>query len=253
MHFIDSSTQPNALSALFMERVDADWQSLSVEEFLEFVDPKIDQIITRDELKKRLQEKNKLSIKFGIDPTSPDVHLGHVLPIMVLRQFQKAGHDINLIIGDFTALIGDPSGRNDQRPVLSEKDIKNNLSTYLLQIGKYLNVRKVTTHKNSKWLSKLSFDDLIRDLSRINLSQVLQRDDFRNRLEKGRGLSVAELLYSYAQGKDSVVLEPDVEVGGRDQLLNLSQARTMMVSEGQEPEIALTTPVLEVPQEMVVR
>jgi len=235
----------SSLASTLFERFFEDWTHLSDEHFLDYLKPKIDQIITLEELEKKLASNKRLKIKFGIDPTSADVHLGHALPIMVLRQFQKAGHEIHLIIGDFTAMIGDPSGRNDQRPPLNEKDIKNNFKTYLSQIGKFLDVKKTKNHRNSKWLSKRTVRDIISDLQRINLSEVLQRDDFRKRIEQGYALSVAELLYSYAQGVDSIVLEPDVEVGGRDQLLNFAHARKIMELHGQEPEIALTTPVLE--------
>lgn len=234
-----------SLSNIFFERFFEDWSHLSDEHFLDYLTPKIDQIITLEELKKRLASNKRLIIKFGIDPTSADVHLGHAVPILVLRQFQKAGHAIHLIIGDFTAMIGDPSGRNDQRPALTEKEIKNNFKTYLSQIGKFLDVKKTKNHRNSRWLSRRNLTDVIKDLQQVNLSEVLQRDDFRKRIEQGHPLSVAELLYSYAQGVDSMVLEPDIEVGGRDQLLNFAQARGMMETKGQEPEIALTTPVLE--------
>lgn len=235
----------SSLAEILFERFFEDWAHLSDEHFLDYLKPKIDQIITFEELEKKLALNRRLKIKFGIDPTGAEVHLGHTLPIMVLRQFQKAGHEIHLIIGDFTAMIGDPSGRNDQRPALSEQEIKNNFKTYLAQIGKFLNVKKTKNHHNSKWLSKRTVRDIISDLQRINLAEVLQRDDFRKRIEQGHALSVAELLYSYAQGVDSVELEPDIEVGGRDQLLNFAHARKIMELHGQEPEVALTTPVLE--------
>lgn len=233
------------LAEIFFDRFFSNWKKLSPTEFLNFLKPKIDQVITFDELENRIKSGKKLKIKFGIDPTGPDVHLGHLLPIMFLRQFQKAGHEIHLIIGDFTAMIGDPSGRNAQRPPLSEKEIENNLKTYLSQIGKYLDVKNVKNHKNSKWLSKVSLKNAIKDLSKVNLSEVLQRDDFRKRIASGHSLSVAELLYAYAQGIDSVELNPDIEVGGRDQLLNFAQGRRIMEMYGQNPEVALTAPVLE--------
>jgi len=233
------------LCSVLFERFFADWKHLSDEDFLDFLTPKIDQVITLEELKKLLAQNRTLHIKFGIDPTGPDVHLGHVLPLIVLRQFQKAGHKAHLIIGDFTAMIGDPSGRNDQRPSLSLAQIKDNMKTYLAQAGVFLDVKKAKIHHNASWLSKRSFATIISDLSKINLSEVLQRDDFRSRLSRGDSLSVAEILYSYAQGIDSVELAPDIEVGGRDQLLNFAQARTIMGLYDQRPEVALTTPVLE--------
>lgn len=235
----------NNLAQVFFRRFFDDWRKLSIGEFVDFLKPKIEQAITFQELDKELQSGRKLKIKFGIDPTGPDIHLGHLLPIFILKQFQKAGHQIYLVIGDFTATIGDPSGRNEQRPALSEKEVKKNSKTYFSQIGKYLDVSKTKKYRNSKWLKRLSFRKILEDLRRLNLSEVLQREDFRNRIKENHALTIAELLYGYAQGIDSVEIEPDIEVGGRDQLLNFAQARTIMQAKGQKPEIALTTPVLE--------
>ncbi len=240
-----TSLQPKTLAQTLFERFFDDWRNLSVSEFLSYLKPKIDQSITFQELEKRLNTGKPLSIKFGIDPTGSDVHLGHLLPIIVLKQFQKAGHVINLIIGDFTARIGDPSGRNTQRPPLTNRQIKQNSSTYFKQINPFLDTRKVRKHHNSSWLAKRKFADILSDLSKVNLSQVLQRQDFRARLDKGHGLSVGELLYSYAQAIDSVKIKPDVEVGGRDQLLNFAQARDIMEFYDCKPEVGLVTPVLE--------
>ena len=238
----DISTLVKQLFTRFYE----DWRELSVQEFLSYIRTKIDQQIGLDDFEKRVAKKGTLRVKFGIDPTGPDVHMGHLLPIMLLRQFQRAGHKVQFIIGNFTARIGDPSGRNDQRPALTDKDIANNLRTYLDQVGPYLNMKKVKVHKNAKWLSKMDFSDILNDLLQLPLSEFLQRQDFRARLDAGHGLSVGELLYSYAQGIDSVQTNADVEVGGRDQLLNFSHARTIMKElYHMEPEIALTTPVLE--------
>jgi tyrosyl-tRNA synthetase len=238
--------EPSTLSKELFERFFQDWSKLSIQDFLSYIQTKIDQEIGLNELEKRIATKGQLYIKFGIDPTGPDVHMGHLLPIMLLRQFQRAGHKVQFIIGNFTARIGDPSGRNDQRPALTDKDIANNLRTYLDQVGPYLNMKKVKVHKNAKWLSKMDFSDILNDLLQLPLSEFLQRQDFRARLDAGHGLSVGELLYSYAQGIDSVQTKADVEVGGRDQLLNFSHARTIMKElYHMEPEIALTTPVLE--------
>ncbi len=233
------------LAEILFNRFFADSKKLSAEQFLDFLKPKIDQTITFEELEKRIKSGKKLKIKFGIDPTGPDVHLGHLLPVMLLHQFQKAGHEIHLIIGDFTAMIGDPSGRNDQRPALNESQVKNNSKTYFYQIGKFLNVKKSKRHNNSKWLNKLSFKTILEDLRHLNLSEVLQREDFRVRIKDGHSLTMAELLYSYAQAIDSVETKADIEIGGRDQLLNFAHARTIMQMKGLNPEIALTTPVLE--------
>ena len=242
---MENITEVKSLSRILFNRFFEDWRKLSPEELFSFLSVKIEQAITFDELKDLLNSGEKIKIKFGIDPTGPEIHLGHLLPIILLRQFQKAGHEINLIIGDFTALIGDPSGRSSQRPPLTEKEVKNNFKTYRKQIDKYLDTRNVKIHKNSKWLSKIDLKKIISDLSKMSLSEILQRNDFRERIEKGSPLAASEILYSYAQGMDSVELKPDIEVGGRDQLLNFSHARKLMQSYNIKPEIALVTPVLE--------
>lgn len=235
----------NSLASIFFERFFEDWKLISPNNLFLFIKTKIEQAITLDELKELLNLNRKLNIKFGIDPTGADVHLGHILPIMILRQFQKAGHQINIIIGDFTALIGDPSGRNTQRPSLTPNQIKDNFKTYQKQMGKYLNIKNVKILKNSKWLSKINLEEIIKDLSKIKLSEILQRNDFRERLEKKYSLSVAEILYSYAQAIDSVKIKADIELGGNDQLLNFAHARNMMQIYGMKPEVAITTPILE--------
>ncbi len=233
------------LAKTLFERFFEDWRHLSDQDLLDYLKPKIEQAITFEELEKKLAQVRHLKIKFGIDPTGPDVHLGHVLPIMLLRQFQKAGHHIDLVIGDFTALIGDPSGQSLERPALLESEIKKNLKTYLAQIGVYINTRRIKHHRNSRWLSKRKLKDVLVDLKEINLAEVLQREDFRKRMESGQALPVAEILYSHAQSIDSLVLEPDIEVGGRDQLLNFAHTRKMMALHNQQPEVALCTPLLE--------
>ncbi|OGM90957.1 tyrosine--tRNA ligase [Candidatus Wolfebacteria bacterium RIFCSPHIGHO2_01_FULL_48_22] len=212
---------------------------------MDFLRAKIDQCITFDELEKLIKSRHKLTIKFGIDPTGPDVHVGHLLPIFMLRQFQKAGHIIQLIIGDFTAMIGDPSGRDSGRSRLSKADVQKNMRTYLKQIGPYLDIRKAKVHYNSEWLGKLSLAHIIADFQQLSLTEILQREDFRKRIEQGQGITLAELIYSYAQGVDSVIITPDIEVGGRDQLLNFAHARTIMRARNQAPEVAVTTPVLK--------
>ena len=237
--------QASHLADIFLKRWNESWKNIDHKDLFDFLSAKIDQAITIEELKKILSSKKKLSIKMGIDPTGPDVHLGHVLPIMLLRQFQKAGHTINLIIGDFTAMIGDPSGRDTTRPALTGADVKRNMKTYLKQINSYLDIPKTKVHHNASWLSAYTFERILKDLQQLSLTEILQREDFRKRLDAGHGISMAELLYSYAQGIDSAHVKPDVEVGGRDQLLNFAHARTIMKVYKQAPEVALTTPVLE--------
>ena len=229
---------------LFTELKDRYLAPLSPGDLYDVLAPKIDQVITQEELLGALKKK-RLVVKFGIDPTGPDVHLGHLLPIMILRLFQRAGHSIHFVIGDFTARIGDPSGRTSERTLLSEKEIEKNKKTYLSQIKPFINVKKAKIHHNNTWLKKHSFQSILSDLQHISISEVLQRDDFRKRVETGNPLSIAELLYAYAQGVDSLEIKPDIEVGGRDQLLNFAQARDLMKQHGMTPEIALTTPVLE--------
>ncbi|MCL5012178.1 MAG: tyrosine--tRNA ligase [Patescibacteria group bacterium] len=240
-----SKNDPETLHKTLYERFLADWKGITPHELLELLHVKIEQALTFDELADRLNKKKKISVKLGIDPTGPDVHLGHLVPIMLLRQFQKAGHVVNLIIGDFTAMIGDPSGRNTQREALTSAQVAVNKKTYLKQIGPYLDVKTARIHHNSKWLSKLTAKRILADLQMIPASSVLQREDFRTRLETGDPLSMAELLYSYLQGTDSVELVCDIEVGGRDQFLNLALGRDLMRVKGMEPQINLTTPVLE--------
>ncbi len=240
-----SKNDPETLHKTLYERFLADWKGITPHELLELLHVKIEQALTFDELADRLNKKKKISVKLGIDPTGPDVHLGHLVPIMLLRQFQKAGHVVNLIIGDFTAMIGDPSGRNTQREALTSAQVAANKKTYLKQIGPYLDVKTARIHHNSKWLSKLTAKRILADLQMIPASSVLQREDFRTRLETGDPLSMAELLYSYLQGTDSVELVCDIEVGGRDQFLNLALGRDLMRVKGMEPQINLTTPVLE--------
>jgi len=233
------------LHRVLFERFIADWKKITPHELLDLLSVKIEQALTFDELADRLNTKKRLSVKLGIDPTGPDVHMGHLVPIMLLRQFQKAGHAINLIIGDFTAMIGDPSGRDTQRSALTAAQVQVNKKTYLKQIAPYLNIKTMRVHHNAKWLSKLNAKQILADLQLISVGSVLQREDFRTRIEKGAPLSMAELLYGYLQGSDSLELKPDIEIGGRDQFLNLAFARDMMRTHKLPPQINITTPVLE--------
>ncbi len=233
------------LAETFFSRHLDDWKTMEPDALLDFLRAKIEQSITPEELENLVRSKRKLTIKFGIDPTGPDVHMGHLLPIFLLRQFQKAGHLIHLIIGDFTAMIGDPSGRDTSRVALSKADVQKNMKTYLKQIGTYLDLKKAKVSHNSDWLSKLSLAHIIADFQQLSLTEILQREDFRKRIQAGQGITLAELVYSYAQGIDSVVITPDIEVGGKDQFLNLAHARTIMRARDQKPEVALTTPILE--------
>lgn len=198
-----------------------------------------------ERIDQRKAEGKGLSIKLGIDPTAADVHLGHAVPVIILSRFQRMGHDVTLLIGDFTAKIGDPTGRTAERPPLTDEDIARNLAGYREQVRPFFDFEKVTFVQNSSWLAPYTFPELLGLLSQVPVSQLLQREDFRTRLAAGSGLSMAELLYPIAQGLDSVALDCDVELGGADQLLNLQMGRKLMELRGQKPQLVVTMPLIE--------
>lgn len=202
-----------------------------------------------DRLAERIEERRAagqgLRIKLGIDPTATDVHLGHAVPLIILSRFQRLGHDVTLLIGDFTAKIGDPSGRTAERPPLSDEEIAANLASYRDQVRPFFDFEKVSFRQNSEWLAPYTFPELLGLLAQVPVSQLLQREDFRNRLASGSGLTMTELLYPVAQGLDSVALECDVELGGADQLLNLQMGRKLMELSGQRPQLVVTMPLIE--------
>ncbi|MBI4992474.1 MAG: tyrosine--tRNA ligase [Candidatus Harrisonbacteria bacterium] len=203
------------------------------------------EVIEKDHLEKSLQSGKKLRVKFGIDPTAPDLHLGHTVPLRKLRQFQDAGHQAVLIIGDFTAGIGDPSGRDKARPPLSEKDIKNNLKTYLNQAKKVLDMKKVEVHYNSKWLRKMDFGELARLFTDFTVQQMIEREDFSARIKNQKPVWMHELTYPALQAYDSVMVNADLEIGGTDQKFNLLAGRNLMEKRGMKPQDVLTLPLLE--------
>lgn len=184
-------------------------------------------------------------VKYGIDPTSPDVHLGHAVPIILASRFQRMGHHVVFIIGDVTAKIGDPSGRSSERPPLTDEDISRNLSGYQQQVTPFIDFERADLRFNGEWLNKVTLPELVGVLARVPVSMSLQREDFRTRLAEGHGLSVAEFVYSVAMAWDSVAIDADVELGGVDQLLNLQMCRKVMEISGQAPEIVITTPLIE--------
>lgn len=205
--------------------------------------PGVDQLAAR--IEKRRASGGGLAIKLGVDPTASDMHLGHAVPVIVLSRLQRMGHEVTLLIGDFTAKIGDPSGRTAERPPLTDADIAENLAGYRDQVRPFVDFERVRFVQNSEWLSPYTLPELLGLLSQVPVSQLLQRDDFRNRLSDGSGLTMSELLYPIAQALDSVALECDVELGGADQLLNLQMGRKLMEIRGQLPQLVVTMPLIE--------
>ncbi len=203
------------------------------------------QIIPEEAFKKKLAQNKKLSIKLGADPTAPDLHLGHAVALSKLRQFQDLGHEVIFLIGDFTARIGDPSGRSKTRPPLTDEQITFNTKTYFTQVSKILDPEKVVVRYNSEWLDKLSARDFVGLCSKTTLARVIEREDFANRMAQHQTIGFHELLYPLLQGYDSVALESDVELGGTDQTFNLLMGRFLQEQWGQDPQVVITLPLLE--------
>jgi tyrosyl-tRNA synthetase len=218
---------------------------LNLKDQLEVIKKDTVDFITEEEFLDKLNRKKQLKVKLGVDPSRPDLHLGHAVVLRKLRQFQKFGHIVYLIIGDFTARIGDPSGRSKTRPLLSEEEVKANSKTYVEQAFKILDPNKTVIKFNSEWLSKLTFEDIINLTSRYTVARMLERDDFNKRLTENEPISISEFLYPIAQAYDSIVIEADVETGGTDQLFNLLVGRKLQEEFGQEPQIVVTMPLIE--------
>lgn len=204
----------------------------------------VHEVIDRDHLKKTLLSGKKLRVKFGIDPTSPDLHLGHAVILNKLKEFQELGHEIIFIIGDFTAQIGDPSGRDKTRPPLTQKEVKENMSQYLKQANKIIDIKKTETVYNSEWLGKLKAADFIKLLSKISVQQIIERSDFEKRLFDHRSIQMHELIYPVLVAYDSVVIKADVEMGGTDQLFNFLMGRALMERFEMKPQDVLTAQLL---------
>lgn len=215
--------------------------SLSVDDLLDG----FDHVETRPEFEARVREGKPLTVKLGLDPTSADLHIGHAVVLRKLQQFVEAGHNVVLLIGDFTARIGDPTGRNELRPPLSTEEIEANMKTYADQAGKVLDMERIRLEYNSTWLAPLTMADLLRLLARVTVAQVLEREDFRTRYSSGTPISLHEFLYPVAQAYDSVALNADVELGGNDQLFNLLMGRHYQRESGQREQICMTVPLLE--------
>ncbi|MFC1894358.1 tyrosine--tRNA ligase [Candidatus Dependentiae bacterium] len=202
-------------------------------------------VIPEKEFEKKLSSKKKLKIKLGADPTAPDLHLGHAVVLSKLKQFQDLGHEVIFLIGDFTARIGDPSGKSKTRPPLSLEEVKKNSKTYLEQIGKILDISKTTIKYNSEWLSQFKFEDVLKLAGKVTVARIIERDDFTKRLKENAPIGLHELFYPLMQGYDSVALQADVELGGTDQRFNLLMGRFLQEQYGQEPQIIMTMPLLE--------
>jgi len=212
---------------------------------LELLKRGTDEILTVEDLKKKLSTKKKLVVKAGFDPTAPDLHLGHTVLINKLRHFQDLGHRVIFLIGDFTGMIGDPSGKNKTRPTLSAEEIKKNAKTYEKQVFKILKKEQTEVRFNSEWCSKLGAEGLLRLASNYNVARMLERDDFSKRYKSNQSIAVHEFLYPLVQGYDSVHLEADVECGGTDQKFNLLVGRELQRAYDQEPQVVITVPILE--------
>lgn len=217
---------------------------LSVEEQLKVITSGTMQIVPMDELRHKLEKDVPLNIKLGVDPTSPDLHLGHAVPLRKMRQFQDFGHKVTLIIGNGTALIGDPSGRDSTRPPLTEEQVEANAQTYVEQAMKVLDPQKTAIVHNGDWLKPLDLAKMLELMSRFNVARILEREDFHNRYTGGLSISLHEFIYPVLQAYDSVVVKADLEMGGNDQIFNLLAGRDLMRSMGMEPQVALTVPLL---------
>jgi tyrosyl-tRNA synthetase len=202
-------------------------------------------VVTPESLKQKLARGKPLTVKVGFDPTAPDIHLGHTVLMRKMRQFQERGHRVVFVIGDFTGMIGDPTGKSKTRPPLTRDEIAHNAETYKKQAFKILDPSKTEVRFNREWLGPLASDEWIRLTATYNVARMLERRDFRQRFDVGQSISVHEFLYPLAQAYDSVALNADVELGGTDQLFNLNVGRDIMPSYGLEPQVVMTTPLLE--------
>src|ERR1041385_3503237 len=220
-----------------------------IERQLEYLRKGTAEIIREEELRAKLSRARdggkKLLVKAGFDPTAPDLHLGHTVLLRKLKHFQDLGHTVIFLIGDFTGLIGDPTGRSVTRPPLSAEEIMRNAKTYMAQVYKILDAQKTEVRFNSEWLGKMKSEDWVRLAAKYTVSQMLERDDFHKRFQEEKPIAVHELLYPLAQAYDSVMLKADVELGGTDQKFNLLVGREIQRHYGQESQVVLTTPILE--------
>ncbi len=218
---------------------------LSVDEQMRIITSGAAQIVPEADLRKKLEKGEPLNIKLGVDPTSPDLHLGHAVPLRKMRQFQDLGHNVTLIIGNGTALIGDPSGKNSTRPQLSQEQIEANAETYVSQAMKILDPEKTAIVHNGDWILSMDLAGLLQVCSKFTVARILERDDFTKRYQSQTPIALHEFLYPVMQAFDSVQIKADVEMGGTDQLFNLLAGRELMEKMGMEPQVCLTLPLLE--------
>ena len=218
---------------------------LPVDEQMRIITSGAAKIVPEGDLKKKLEKGVPLNIKLGVDPTSPDLHLGHAVPLRKMRQFQDLGHHVTLIIGNGTATIGDPSGKNTTRPQLSQEQVEANAQTYVSQAMKILDPEKTTIVHNGDWMFSMGLKEILAVASKFTVARILERDDFTKRYQSQTPIALHEFLYPIMQAYDSVMIKADVEMGGTDQLFNLLAGRELMEKSGMEPQIALTMPLLE--------
>src|SRR6476469_1701321 len=222
---------------------------MTIDEQLSYIKKGVVDVIREEDLRAKLTRAEKtgktLLVKLGVDPTSPDIHLGHTVVVRKLKAFQDLGHTVIYLIGDFTAMIGDPSGRNVTRPPLTREEIEHNAKTYRDQVYKLLDPEKTEVRYNSEWMGKFDAADFIKLAAHTTVRQILERDDFEKRMNAQQPISLHELLYPLVQGYDSVALNADVELGGTDQKFNLLVGRNLQREYAQEPQVVLTTPLLE--------
>jgi tyrosyl-tRNA synthetase len=222
---------------------------MEIDKQLDVITARTVDLVSRDELRRKLEQAKAagrpLRIKYGADPSAPDIHLGHVVPLNKLREFQDLGHLVVFIIGDFTGMIGDPSGRSETRPPLTREQVLANARTYQEQVFKILDPQRTEIRFNSEWCSPLKFDDILRLTAKMTVARMLAREDFQKRMQANTPVSMVELLYPMTQGYDSVMIDADIEIGGTDQLFNLLVGRDLQKAFGKEPQIVLTLPLLE--------
>ncbi|MGZ5473853.1 MAG: tyrosine--tRNA ligase, partial [Thermoanaerobaculia bacterium] len=218
---------------------------MTVDEQLEYLAKGSVDLIEKADLKTKIARGKPLTIKVGFDPTAPDIHLGHTVVIRKMRHFQQLGHRVIFLIGDFTGMIGDPTGKKATRPALTREEIEANAETYRRQVFKILDPQTTEVRFNSEWLGKLGSEGMVKLAAKYTLARILERDDFRKRFEAHQPIAIHELLYPLAQGYDSVALQCDVEMGGTDQLFNILAGRELQTQVGQRPQQVFIVPLLE--------